>query len=656
MRLNIKGLIIDVSHTESRQGGRLDWAGLGYGLQQAWMYSVMFDKNVTTLYGGTSSASFSSLGIATHLLISIVVFSITLFCMGLFEKQTRRLFINKKTPFVAAALIALGTIILMFPMSAGASGVVIPCASGLLTGVGSALFLIIWGMRFSWLDNDSIVINAVVAFVVGFFLYGLIVQPLPLQIEIIIAAILPLLELVVWQVAAASTKESFHPFEARAYLPLKKTAVFGRFGIPVALFGVVLGLLRAASTGYLGELNSFGTTITIVLTVCAAALVTMVLYVTLAEPGKWNSVFRPLIPCVAVAIFCIPFMTIEAYSLTALLVVAGFVLLESMMWIYFGFITQKFNLSPVLIYGIGRGTLALFSLFGSAFWGCDTEALWGAESTIKVSATLMLLVFAYVTLPSRTTVERMRETVLLPKRHASSFECDDIDLEDAEEGEDDVEIRAEVEAEVEAVVEAEVESKAEAGAENKVEAKEIPNQKEKMSQSEVNSQAAADPFANSKPEVLLGQGKLSHTPGVSHVSSGASLTTPSIPLASSGMSVAAGMSVSSSMPTPASMSAPANASASFGTSASFGAPSVAPLAHPVDKIPQQVEVIANTYLLSRREVDVLECLARGRNASYICKHLYIAEGTAKTHIRHIYRKLNVHSQPELIELVEEVEA
>ena len=35
--------------------------------------------------------------------------------------------------------------------------------------------------------------------------------------------------------------------------------------------------------------------------------------------------------------------------------------------------------------------------------------------------------------------------------------------------------------------------------------------------------------------------------------------------------------------------------------------------------------------------------------------LYISEGTAKTHIRHIYRKLNIHSQQDLIHLIDEVE-
>ena len=40
---------------------------------------------------------------------------------------------------------------------------------------------------------------------------------------------------------------------------------------------------------------------------------------------------------------------------------------------------------------------------------------------------------------------------------------------------------------------------------------------------------------------------------------------------------------------------------------------------------------------------------------HIQQQLYISEGTAKTHIRHIYRKLNIHSQQDLIHLIDEVE-
>ena len=67
---------------------------------------------------------------------------------------------------------------------------------------------------------------------------------------------------------------------------------------------------------------------------------------------------------------------------------------------------------------------------------------------------------------------------------------------------------------------------------------------------------------------------------------------------------------------------------------------------------ENCEVIANRYLLSRRETDVLFLLAKGYNSAAIQEKLYIAEGTAKTHIRHIYRKLDVHTQQELMRMVE----
>ena len=67
------------------------------------------------------------------------------------------------------------------------------------------------------------------------------------------------------------------------------------------------------------------------------------------------------------------------------------------------------------------------------------------------------------------------------------------------------------------------------------------------------------------------------------------------------------------------------------------------------------ETVANTFLLSRRETEVMFLLAKGHNSAYIQEKLYISEGTAKTHIRHIYRKLDVHTQQELMRLVESIE-
>ena len=48
-------------------------------------------------------------------------------------------------------------------------------------------------------------------------------------------------------------------------------------------------------------------------------------------------------------------------------------------------------------------------------------------------------------------------------------------------------------------------------------------------------------------------------------------------------------------------------------------------------------------------------LAKGRNAAYVQKELVISEGTVRTHMRNIYRKLDVHSQQELMDLVDTID-
>lgn len=70
---------------------------------------------------------------------------------------------------------------------------------------------------------------------------------------------------------------------------------------------------------------------------------------------------------------------------------------------------------------------------------------------------------------------------------------------------------------------------------------------------------------------------------------------------------------------------------------------------------RRCDQVADTYLLSRRETDVLYLLAKGRNVNYIKDKLYISEGTAKTHVHHVYKKLNVHSQRELIALIDSMQ-
>lgn len=64
------------------------------------------------------------------------------------------------------------------------------------------------------------------------------------------------------------------------------------------------------------------------------------------------------------------------------------------------------------------------------------------------------------------------------------------------------------------------------------------------------------------------------------------------------------------------------------------------------------EICANCKL-STREKEVFFLLAKGHNAAYITDKLCISRSTAKTHINHIYKKTDIHTQQELLNMVED---
>ena len=56
--------------------------------------------------------------------------------------------------------------------------------------------------------------------------------------------------------------------------------------------------------------------------------------------------------------------------------------------------------------------------------------------------------------------------------------------------------------------------------------------------------------------------------------------------------------------------------------------------------------------LTEREREIFLMLAKGRNTRFIQEQLVISPNTVRSHIKHLYVKLDVHSQQELIDLVE----
>ena len=55
------------------------------------------------------------------------------------------------------------------------------------------------------------------------------------------------------------------------------------------------------------------------------------------------------------------------------------------------------------------------------------------------------------------------------------------------------------------------------------------------------------------------------------------------------------------------------------------------------------------YGLTQREEEVLCLLLREKTLSAIASELFVAPGTVKAHVQHIYQKMGVHTRKELLD-------
>ncbi|MEG0218108.1 MAG: LuxR C-terminal-related transcriptional regulator [Raoultibacter sp.] len=72
---------------------------------------------------------------------------------------------------------------------------------------------------------------------------------------------------------------------------------------------------------------------------------------------------------------------------------------------------------------------------------------------------------------------------------------------------------------------------------------------------------------------------------------------------------------------------------------------------PPEPIADKRQEIATRYALSPRETEVFMMLAQGRSRTYISEELFISDGTTKTHISHIYKKLEVSNKQEMFDIL-----
>lgn len=404
MGIRVPRITVNADFGDDTAFGDLSLLSVGYGLHQAWVYAVMFgtptifgtQTYVTGMYGSHASLPF---------LVSIVVFGLCLLFAGITDQRLLRTYISKKTLAAGAALMSAGTLLLL--ATPVISGPALEAVSGVMTGIGSAILILFWGVAFARCDSASIVLNSSIAISIAIEVYAIGLHYGPFPIAGILAGIIPLLELaILWNKTPAPYSERnevpiFKP------LPVNHAKFFLRFGIPVFVFGVALGTLRQTSIQYIVPASNVGDQIAMLLAAGFASVVILVTIVALGGGDKWSRYFRPLVPFIAVTLFFLPLSEMSDNTFATMFLVMGYLCFEALMWIFFGELAQRFRLSPIYVFGLGRGMLALAGLAGSLF--PIVAANWvhllpfGEQGVIVI--VLLIMVVAYALLPREREIE-----------------------------------------------------------------------------------------------------------------------------------------------------------------------------------------------------------------------------------------------------------
>ena len=688
MGVRVPRITLNADFGDESAFGELSLLSVGYGLHQAWMFATMFGTSsvfgATRLFEGLYGSS-----ISLAYFISIIIYTVCLVFMGLTNQRFLRAYISHKLLAIGGACACIGTALLLFPSMAGAP--VLEVASGVLTGVGSSILIIYWGTAFARSDNASIVLNTAIAILVSIALFATVLHYAPWPVSGIATAIVPLLEVaILWNKTPTSF---YHRNDVPIFkpLPINRGKFLLRFAVPVFVLGVPLGMLRSHALQNVISNETVGSQLMLAL---AGGLATVLILITIMALGggdKWSRFFQPLVPFIAVCAFFIPFSGGDNMLANVFLIV-GFLCFEALMWIFFGDLSQRFRLSPIFVFGVGRGTLAAAVLVGTlipvAAMNPVQEMAFGEQTVII--AMLVIIMIAYAMLPREREMEAIVVPCPLVKAVSTSFEREAAAAKAA--GVRNCGTAPEMESlvarsagfapnagNVAAAGGATVAPAATNAGTTAAQAATAPSQAafEATMQASVAGNAAGHAEVSSDDAAAGAQGGAAVAKTGREAAAGAQATAASktagredaAPIMQASAGAQAIEAPQTETPTQAREAEVASANAKLAAAG----PSEARLAMERSnaqgaeseggdtneqvrgggRFRRKCEAVANTFLLSRRETEILFFLAKGHNAAYIQEKLYISEGTAKTHIRHIYRKLDVHSQQELMRTVED---
>ena len=489
--------------------------------------------------------------------------ALMLLCGAVLDKRVHAVFRTYKPVVVAMVLFVPGAF-------CGIAGgyvdpsvqVTLQLIGGVFNGLSMGLLVFLWGISFGRLGLRDITLNSALGVVGGVGAYVLLRSFLPespwlhTTISLMQFAHLALLRTrVTDRLPDPDMRENTYFAELKVKRgPLSLAVLPAMFCMGLILGNIIMhaGVIMKPQTGFAGAF------LCILLALVGATVVLAVCTVTRRRDQSFGRAFRTTVPIIAILMPPLAFSITEGISFDNQLLLVNFTIVASMAWAYLGSLAQGFRLSPVFLFGLGQGGLALGYVLAA-----PVNALVSTTAAQNMPNNVLALVVSLIALAVASSLLPRREDIMAIVVHS---------FKPAEMWGADEEVEG-------AQTDAAQGSAWEAGVERAG----------KRDDNTIPKSHSGTPYA--QPAPLAAAGAVTETDEVRK-----------------------------------------------------------------GRFVRRCEYIADTYLLSRRETDVLFLLAKGRNVGYITQQLCISEGTAKTHVNHVYKKCGVHSRQELICLIDSFDA
>lgn len=303
MGVRVPRITLNADFGDESAFGELSLLSVGYGLHQAWVYATMF--GTASVFGPMPCfQGIYGSSVTIPYLISTIVYVFAMLLIAATDQRFLKLYTSRKLLCIGAALSCAGSLLLLAVPFFGTP--LAETASGIMTGIGSAILIVYWGTAFARTDNASIVLNTAIAISIAIGLFATVLHYAPFPVSAIAIACVPLLEL------AILLKKTPQPFHERDEVPIFKPLPINRgrfvvrFGAPVLVLGIALGMLRTNSLQNLVMKTSVGAQPMLLLAAGCATVLVLVTIMALGGGDRWSRFFQPLVPFIAVTVFIMP--------------------------------------------------------------------------------------------------------------------------------------------------------------------------------------------------------------------------------------------------------------------------------------------------------------------------------------------------------------